>query len=87
MYYTGNGTGTGYGVGGVGAGGMKGNELCPNGRLRGVLKGTTNPGRKPWFEGFYYNGWNQGACGDLGAVLFVGGEDPGVGDVSALCGY
>lgn len=79
MYYTGNGTGGG-------ASRLKGNELCPNGRLPGVLNGTTNPGRRPWFEGLYYNGWNQGACGGLGPVLFSGGEDPGFGDVSAICG-
>ncbi|KAI1164659.1 hypothetical protein F5B18DRAFT_614850 [Nemania serpens] len=80
-YHTGNGTSGG------GGGRAGGNALCPNGRLRGVLSGTTNPGRRPWFEGLYYNGWNQGACGDLGPVIiFSGGEDPGVGDAGALCG-
>ncbi|KAI0874281.1 hypothetical protein GGS24DRAFT_349440 [Hypoxylon argillaceum] len=59
--------------------------LCPNGRLSGALDGTANPGQEPWFEGLYYNGWNLGACGDLGGVLFQGGKDAGVGDLGALC--
>ncbi|KAI1111046.1 hypothetical protein F5Y14DRAFT_454459 [Nemania sp. NC0429] len=84
-YYTGNATGGA--DGGKGEEEEEGNELCPNGQLRGVLHGTRNPGRKPWFEGLYYNGWNQGACGDLGLVLFSRGEDPGVGDLSSLCDH
>ncbi|KAI1124068.1 hypothetical protein F5Y10DRAFT_269469 [Nemania abortiva] len=60
--------------------------LCPNGRLGTALNGTTNPGQEPWFEGLYYNGWNEGACsGDLGNVVFFPGVDLGVGDVSELC--
>ncbi|KAI0975110.1 hypothetical protein F4678DRAFT_419337 [Xylaria arbuscula] len=60
-------------------------RVCPNGRLHHVLNGTGNPGSGGWIEGLYFNGWNQGACADLGAVVYLPGRDPGVGDESGLC--
>ncbi|KAI0102647.1 hypothetical protein GGR51DRAFT_562333 [Nemania sp. FL0031] len=59
--------------------------LCPNAMLSTTVNGSANPGLEPWFEGLYYNGWNQGACGDLGNVLFLPGVDLGIGDVGELC--
>ncbi|KAF2972219.1 hypothetical protein GQX73_g1314 [Xylaria multiplex] len=62
-------------------------RVCPNGLLRDMLNGTANPGNDPWFDGLFYNGWNNGACAaDLGDVVFIAGRDPGVGDRSELCG-
>ncbi|KAI1361724.1 hypothetical protein F5Y08DRAFT_313892 [Xylaria arbuscula] len=74
-------------------------DICPNGRLKGVLDGSGNPGTgtdigmgmgievesDPWFIGLYYNGWNQGACADLGGVIYTPGRDLGVGDGSRVC--
>ncbi|GAP84421.2 hypothetical protein SAMD00023353_0702450 [Rosellinia necatrix] len=83
-----NGTGDGGGGGGGGGGGEGGvlPSICPNGRLRGVLAGgSLNAGHDPGLDGLYYNGWNEGACGDLGHVLFLGGKDSGIGDGSSLC--
>ncbi|KAI0905741.1 hypothetical protein F4823DRAFT_118102 [Ustulina deusta] len=60
-------------------------SVCPNGRLRHVLNGTGNPGNESWSDGLFYNGWNDGACADLGAVIFLPATDPGTGDESELC--
>ncbi|KAI0449656.1 hypothetical protein F5B21DRAFT_508958 [Xylaria acuta] len=65
-------------------------SVCPNGFVKGgndtgsgmVGKGK---GSDPWFDGLYYNGWNEGACAGLGSVIFLGGGDLGIGDGSSLC--
>lgn len=78
-YHTGNREG---GEGGQGV--MP--SVCPNGLIKGNGTETENGnGADPWFDGLYYNGWNEGACGDLGTVLFLGGGDAGIGDESLLC--
>ncbi|KAI0466279.1 hypothetical protein F4859DRAFT_332296 [Xylaria cf. heliscus] len=60
-------------------------SVCPNGLIRGNETGKGGRG-DPWFNGLYYNGWNEGACGGgLGSVLFLGGGDLGIGDESLLC--
>ncbi|KAK5636851.1 hypothetical protein RRF57_012563 [Xylaria bambusicola] len=60
-------------------------DICPNGRLRDVLNGTLNAGNDMWMSGLYYNGWNQGACANLGGIVFEAGRDRGVGDESGVC--
>ncbi|TGJ79683.1 hypothetical protein E0Z10_g9073, partial [Xylaria hypoxylon] len=61
-------------------------RVCPNGRLRDLLNGTANLGSDPWFNGLFYNGWNNGACAaDLADIVFLPGRDPGIGDGSELC--
>lgn len=80
-YYTGDGTG----VGAENVTREDAPSVCPNGRLRGTVRGSENPRLGSWFDGLYYNGWNQGACGEVGAELFLGGGDLGVGDESSLC--
>ncbi|KAI0505603.1 hypothetical protein F5B22DRAFT_651537 [Xylaria bambusicola] len=76
----GDGEGEGEGVTRKGA-----PDICPNGRLKDVINGTMNAGNDTWMNGLYYNGWNQGACADLGGVVFETGRDPGVGDGSGVC--
>lgn len=80
-YYTGSGTG----VGAENVTREDAPSVCPNGLLAGVVRGSENPRPGSWFDGLYYNGWNQGACGEVGDELFLGGGDLGVGDVSSLC--
>ncbi|KAI0544792.1 hypothetical protein F4679DRAFT_510568 [Xylaria curta] len=65
-------------------------SLCPNGLVTGL--NSTKGGKEekgmadaPWFDGLYYNGWNEGACSSLGNVMFLGGGDLGVGDEGSLC--
>ncbi|KAI8629811.1 hypothetical protein F5Y19DRAFT_77308 [Xylariaceae sp. FL1651] len=60
-------------------------SICPNGRLLGMLNGTNNHQQDRWEDGLYYNGWNEGACGDAGNIVFQKGKDSGIGDVGALC--
>ncbi|KAI0204350.1 hypothetical protein F4808DRAFT_338915 [Astrocystis sublimbata] len=58
-------------------------SICPNGVVNGGISGASRPvARKadPWFDGLYYNGWNEGACSaELGRVIFRGGSDAGRG--------
>ncbi|KAI8948190.1 hypothetical protein F4801DRAFT_557854 [Xylaria longipes] len=69
-------------------------SVCPNGLIRGngtedsAVEDDAGKGKEggPWFDGLYYNGWNEGACGGFGSVLFLGGGDVGIGDESSLCG-
>ncbi|KAI0473515.1 hypothetical protein GGR56DRAFT_535259 [Xylariaceae sp. FL0804] len=65
-------------------------DVCPNGRVRrGVLANGTadvaGPGgsTRRW-SNLYYNGWNEGACGDAEGV-FATGTNPGTGDSDTLC--
>ncbi|KAI1748860.1 hypothetical protein F4782DRAFT_339616 [Xylaria castorea] len=65
-------------------------SVCPNGLVTGGNDTEGGMGEKekagdPWFDGLYYNGWNEGACSSLGSVLFLGGGDVGIGDESSLC--
>ena len=96
-YYAGNGTSGGTGSEGGDEEGGDGDDagvtregaadICPNGRLKGVLdsSGNVEGGSDAWFNGLYYNGWNQGACADLGSVIYAAGRDLGVGDGSRVC--
>ncbi|KAI1810211.1 hypothetical protein GGS20DRAFT_568539 [Poronia punctata] len=60
-------------------------SVCPNGRLEHMLSGSNNVDRQdPWVTGLYYNGWNEGACGNAGNIIFTQGHDKGYGD-EALC--
>ncbi|KAI0158326.1 hypothetical protein GGR57DRAFT_510498 [Xylariaceae sp. FL1272] len=59
-------------------------DRCPNGRLLDVLEGTNNRVQGTWNDGMYFNGWNQGACGDAGDTVFSAGEDIGF-DWDSLC--
>ncbi|KAI0188119.1 hypothetical protein EV127DRAFT_133585 [Xylaria flabelliformis] len=65
-------------------------SLCPNGLVTGWNGTDGGMGERgkadaPWFDGLYYNGWNEGACSSLGDVVFLGGGDLGIGDESSLC--
>ncbi|KAI0859703.1 hypothetical protein F4860DRAFT_481968 [Xylaria cubensis] len=62
-------------------------NLCPNGLVAGWngIEEVNGNANAPWFDGLYYNGWNEGACSSLGDVLFFGGGDLGVGDEGSLC--
>ncbi|KAI1327094.1 hypothetical protein F5Y16DRAFT_372620 [Xylariaceae sp. FL0255] len=55
-------------------------SVCPNGRLLNQLNGTNNPQQNTWTDGLYYNGWNEGACGSTGDVIFEAGSDEGYGE-------
>ncbi|KAI1259228.1 hypothetical protein F5Y18DRAFT_410742 [Xylariaceae sp. FL1019] len=59
-------------------------DRCPNGRLLDVLVGSNNRVQGTWNDGMYFNGWNQGACGDAGGAVFAAGEDIGF-DWDSLC--
>ncbi|KAI0399843.1 hypothetical protein F4802DRAFT_531814 [Xylaria palmicola] len=87
-YYTGGFAGDGDGEGSRVPG------ICPNGLIKGAVvggndtvteKGDGGESKDVWVDGLYYNGWNEGACGGLGDVVFLGGRDAGVGDGSSLC--
>ncbi|KAI0390772.1 hypothetical protein F5Y17DRAFT_41101 [Xylariaceae sp. FL0594] len=62
-------------------------SVCPNGRIvQHMLSGSNNAREQdPWTAGMYYNGWNDGACGHGGAIVFRKGRDKGYGGKS-LCG-
>lgn len=77
-YYTGNGTDEGVTTEGAAS-------ICPNGRLQDQLDGTNNKGSDPWINAMYYNGWNEGACGSVGDVIFATGSDAGFPDGDSLC--
>jgi hypothetical protein len=77
-YYTGNTTEDAVTTDGAAS-------LCPNGRLQGMLDGTSNVGRDPFSNGLYYNGWNDGACGDPGYNIFKSSSESGSPGGNALC--
>ncbi|KAI1736113.1 hypothetical protein F4680DRAFT_272864 [Xylaria scruposa] len=60
-------------------------SICPNGLVTGRNGTDGGMADAPWFDGLYYNGWNEGACSPLGSLLFLGGGDLGIGDESSLC--
>ncbi|KAI0593654.1 hypothetical protein F4775DRAFT_489098 [Biscogniauxia sp. FL1348] len=65
-------------------------SVCPNGRLSNMLIGTNNTatgpnGERARWSNLYFNGWNQGSCGDAEAI-FEASTDPGIGDADTLCG-
>ncbi|CAJ2499743.1 Uu.00g025960.m01.CDS01 [Anthostomella pinea] len=63
-------------------------SYCPNGRLEGMLNGTSNvagpDGETERWSNLYYNGWNDGAC-SAAKDIFVDATDPGIGDEDSLC--
>jgi len=80
-YYTGNTTSDGVTT-------EAAPSVCPNGRLQYMLNGTNNvKGQDPWIAGLYYNGWNDGACGNGGGIVFQRGRDKGYGDKSVCDGW
>jgi hypothetical protein len=75
-YYTGNTTSDGVTI-------EDAPSVCPNGRLQYMLNGTNNiKGQDSWIAGLYYNGWNDGACGNEGKIIFQRGRDKGYSDKS-----
>ncbi|KAI0002859.1 hypothetical protein F4779DRAFT_602621 [Xylariaceae sp. FL0662B] len=69
-------------------------SLCPNGKVGGILDGTTNGkagsgtggygGNPQSWTNLYYNGWNEGACGEP-VDPFRDGQDAGTGDADSIC--
>ncbi|KAI2605573.1 hypothetical protein GGR54DRAFT_621303 [Hypoxylon sp. NC1633] len=61
-------------------------NLCPNGKA-GEILGASDEGvvsnTSSWMN-LYYNGWNEGPCGEP-AAPFESGQDAGKGDADDLC--
>ncbi|KAI0126732.1 hypothetical protein BJ170DRAFT_416495 [Xylariales sp. AK1849] len=79
----------------VGGGTEDAAAVCPNGKIGDMLEGSNNRGKddgegghelgkKCRWDNLFYNGWNQGTCGEP-QDEWKYGTDPGVGDTDSLC--
>ncbi|KAI1078981.1 hypothetical protein F5B20DRAFT_188070 [Whalleya microplaca] len=69
-------------------------NLCPNGKVGDILDGSANGKAEGGSSGYggnplswtnlYYNGWNEGACGEP-VDPFSSGQDAGTGDADSRC--